>query len=98
MPYFHSMRQIRQNLARTIPNRQKRQFIAGFIEGHAAKFGSANRIEPHRLEEALKSLESNPQIGHTLGHQITTEDIGKIRQEVQGGPNPLVKNSGPTII
>ena len=88
MPNFHSIRQIRRDLAKSIPNRAKREFMAGYIEGHAAKFGSGQMISPARLDQALKKLERNPGIGMAQGFRLKTEDVSKLRNQIQWGKEP----------
>lgn len=90
MPLFHSVISFKKDLAKIIPDRQKREFIAGYIEGHAGRMGTGSRITPRVMDAALKKLE----LGHTAGanpwERITKEEASKIRGHFSWDPTKKI--------
>jgi len=83
---FHSFREVRKNLTKAIPyDRQKRDFILGYLEGHAEQRSSSSdwRISNKRLQEALQKLNIGHESTMPGWHQVKPEDINKINQKFQ---------------
>ena len=95
MPYFHSFQQIRRNLARAIPNRQKREFILGYLESHGERAGQNWLISAPRLQNALKKLEMGRESTEPVWRQILPADVSKVKQQLgnlPGRPLPEQQN------
>ena len=95
MPYFHSFQQIRRKLARAVPNRQKREFILGYLEGQGERAGQNWRISSPRLKEALRKLEIGHESTEPVWRQILPDDVSKVKQQLgnlPGQPLPQQQN------
>lgn len=80
MPYFHSFQQIRRNLAKAIPNRQKQEFILGYLEGQGERAGQNWRISAPRLKDALRKLETGHESTAPVWRQVLPDDVSKIKE------------------
>ena len=86
MPYFHSFQQIRRNLGKAIPNRQKREFILGYLEGQGERAGQNWQISAPRLKDALRKLETGHESTAPVWRQILPDDISKVKQQLGNLP------------
>lgn len=73
-------------------NRQKRDFILGYLEGHAERrTGSSEwRISSDRLQEALNKLKVGHEATQPVWRQVGEEDILKIQQHFSKPINPKI--------
>ena len=95
MPYFHSFQQIRRNLGKAIPNRQKREFILGYLDGQGERAGQNWQISAPRLKDALKKLEMGHESTTPVWRQILPDDVPKVKQQLgnlSGRPLPGQQN------
>lgn len=98
MPYYQSFRQIRKNLMKAMPTpaqRAKREFILGYLEGHAERRAGSSewRISAPRLEEALKKLSVGHESTAPVWRQVLPEDVSKIKGQFQNLPGRRIPYS-----
>lgn len=86
---YHSFKQIRDNLNKAFPyNKQKRDFILGYLEGHAERIlGSSEwKISSERMNQALRKLEVGHESTMPTFRQVIGSDISKIKQQFEAKP------------
>ncbi len=89
MPSAYSFREVREKIEKAIPDREKREFIMGYLEGLAEHGGGSSsewQISREKLESALERLGVGSEAAARPHEQISSAEISQIQKHLQDRP------------
>ena len=86
MSPYYSFNDVRKRLSKSVHDPKKLEFILGYLEGQAERFGDTWRISSSSLDTALKHLGFGRESSASIYRQVRPADVSKIEKHLKDKP------------